>query len=124
MLIKIAICDDEIGTCSDIENMILNYAELQALQIDTKVFYSGETLFKALENKDKYIRLNHLMKNDFLFHIGKSTHRLYLDEIFYFSYVSIYHYDAVQMTDGTILPISQKYRKHIKSCLTELYRNG
>ena len=208
MLIRIAICDDEIGTCSDIENMILNYAKLQALQIDTEVFYSGETLFKTIENKDKYglifldiqllqldgvqvgkqirerlgnekisivyisskdkyIRLNNLMKNDFFFHIGKSIQRLYLDEIFYFacngkkieihtdagvttfygtmqevaeqvdgkgfwtihksyivnsSYVSIYKYDAVQMTDGTILPISQKYRKLMKSCLTELYR--
>ena len=38
------------------------------------------------------------------------------------SYVSIYKYDAVQMTDGTILSISQKYRKLMKSCLTELYR--
>ena len=239
VLIRIAICDDEIGTCSDIENMILNYAKLQALQIDTEVFYSGETLFKTIENKDKYglifldiqllqldgvqvgkqirerlgnekisivyissketyamslfqvrpldflikpitqktvnetidkyIRLNNLMKNDFFFHIGKSIQRLYLDEIFYFacngkkieihtdagvttfmtrqyrlkqilelfpayfeqchksyivnsSYVSIYKYDAVQMTDGTILPISQKYRKLMKSCLTELYR--
>ena len=54
VLIRIAICDDEIGTCSDIENMILNYAKLQALQIDTEVFYSGETLFKTIENKDKY----------------------------------------------------------------------
>lgn len=239
VLIRIAICDDEIGTCSDIENMILNYAKLQALQIDTEVFYSGETLFKTIENKDKYglifldiqllqldgvqvgkqireqlgnekisivyissketyamslfqvrpldflikpitqknvnetidkyIRLNNLMKNDFFFHIGKSIQRLYLDEIFYFacngkkidihteagittfygtmrevveqvdgkgfwtihksyivnsSYVSIYQYDAVQMTDGTILPISQKYRKPMKSCLTELYRKG
>ena len=53
VLIRIAICDDEIGTCSDIENMILNYAKLQALQIDTEVFYSGETLFKTIENKDK-----------------------------------------------------------------------
>ena len=34
--------------------MILNYAKLQALQIDTEVFYSGETLFKTIENKDKY----------------------------------------------------------------------
>ena len=47
-MFKIAICDDEIGTCSDIENMILNYAKLQALQIDTEVFYSGETLFKTI----------------------------------------------------------------------------
>ncbi len=239
VLIRIAICDDEIGTCSDIENMIFNYAKRQALQIDTEVFYSGETLFKAIENKDtyglifldiqllqldgvqvgkqireqlgnekisivyissketyamslfqvrpldflvkpitqkdvdgtldQYIRLNHLRNNDFFFHVGKSIQRLYFDEIFYFacngkkieihtevgvtafygamqevagqvdgkgfwtihksyivnaSYVSIYRYDAVQMTDGTILPISQKYRKHMKACLTRLYRKG
>lgn len=238
-MIRIAICDDETGTCSDIENMILNYAKLQALQIDTEVFYSGETLFKAIENNDnyglifldiqllqldgvqvgrrireqlgnekisivyissketyamslfqvrpldflikpitqknideimdKYIWLNNLLKNDFFFHIGKSIQRLYLDEIHYFacngkkieihteadvtafygtmqevteqvdgkgfwtihksyivnsSYVSVYQYDAVQMTDGTVLPISQKYRKLMKSCLTELYRRG
>ncbi len=53
-MIRAAICDDEIGTCSEIENMILNYARLQALQIDTKVFYSGETLFQTIKNKDKY----------------------------------------------------------------------
>lgn len=238
-MIRAAICDDEIGTCSDIENMILNYAKRQALQIDTEVFYSGETLFWTIKNKDKYdlifldiqlvqlngvqvgkqireqlgnekisivyisaketyamslfqvrpldflikpvkqknidetldkyIRLNHLMKNDFFFHTGKSIQRLYLDEISYFacngkkidiytdggittfygtmqeverqvkgkgfwvihksyivnsSYVSIYRYDAVQMTDGTILPISQRYRKPMKTCLAELYGKG
>ena len=53
-MIRAAICDDEIGTCSDIENMILNYAKRQALQIDTEVFYSGETLFWTIKNKDKY----------------------------------------------------------------------
>ena len=36
--------------------MILNYAKLQALQIDTEVFYSGETLFKAMENKENATR--------------------------------------------------------------------
>ena len=50
-MIRVAICDDEIGTCSDIENMILNYAKLQALQIDTKVFYSGETLFQTIKEQ-------------------------------------------------------------------------
>ena len=55
VLIRIAICDDEIGNFALIlKNMILNYAKLQALQIDTEVFYSGETLFKTIENKDKY----------------------------------------------------------------------
>ncbi|MCI9067535.1 MAG: DNA-binding response regulator [Lachnospiraceae bacterium] len=189
-MIRVAICDDEIGTCSDIENIVLNYARRQALKIDTEVFYSGETLFQAIENKDNYDRVfldiqlleldgvqvgkqireqlgNERIRNDFFFPIGKSIQRLYLDEIFYFacngkridiysdmgvttfygtmrevaeqvngkgvwiihksyivnsSYVSIYQYDTVQMTDGTILPISPKYRKLMKACLTELYR--
>ena len=56
-MIRVAICDDEIGTCSDIENIVLNYARRQALKIDTEVFYSGETLFQAIENKDNYDRV-------------------------------------------------------------------
>lgn len=64
-MIRAAICDDEIGTCSEIENMILNYARLQALQIDTEVFYSGETLFQTIKNKDKYYisLLRHLRRS-------------------------------------------------------------
>ncbi len=45
---RIAICDDEIGTCSDLENMILGFANQHALQIETEVFYSEEMLYHAL----------------------------------------------------------------------------
>lgn len=34
--------------------MILDHARIQALQIETEVFYSGETLFRAIKDKDKY----------------------------------------------------------------------
>jgi len=40
------------------------------------------------------------------------------------SFISVYHYDSVEMTDGTLLPISQKYRKAMKESLTEKYRKG
>ena len=40
------------------------------------------------------------------------------------AFVSVYHYDSVQMTDGTRLPISQKYRKAMKENLTERYQRG
>ena len=53
---------------------------------------------------------------------GKGFWTIHKSYIVNSSYVSIYKYDAVQMTDGTILPISQKYKKLMKSCLTELYR--
>lgn len=236
-VIQIAICDDEIGTCSEIENMVIQYGNSHALQIETEVFYSGETLFdffqkeylfdlifldiqlfqldgvqvgklirEQLKNEKvsivyissketyamslfqvrpldfiikpitqdkifsvlkKFVMLNEINKNEFYFGIGKSIFKLYLDEIRYFacsakkieiyadsgvkefygnmqevwkqvngkgfwtihksyivnvSFISSYHYDSVQMMDGTILPISQKYRKTIKKHLTEQYR--
>lgn len=236
-MIRIAICDDEIGTCSDLEQMVLDFARRRALQMETEVFYSGETFYRSIQEQcpfdlcfldilllemdgvqvgrrireqlgnDKisivyissretyamslfqvrpldflikpltrvkvtavlgqFIRLSEANKREFYFHVGKSVHRLYLDEIFYFAcngrkieiytgsgrqefyggmrevweqvegkgfwsihksyivntaFVSVYHYDSVQMTDGTRLPISQKYRKAVKDNLTERYQ--
>ena len=40
------------------------------------------------------------------------------------AFVSVYHYDSVQMTDGTCLPISQKYRRAMKGYLAERYQKG
>lgn len=233
---QIAICDDEVGTCSDIENMILDYACGHALQIETEVFYSGETLYRSIEEQcmydmifldiqllaldgvqvgklirerlnnekvsivyissnetyamslfqvrpmdflikpitkdkivstlDKFMHLKEVNKQEFYYKMGKSLYRLYIDEIHYFAckakkieiytnagktdfysgmrevwkqvegkgfitihksyiintvYVSIYHYDSVQMSDGTVLPVSQKYRKILKDRLTKEY---
>lgn len=39
-------------------------------------------------------------------------------------FVSVYRYDSIQMADGTVLPISQKYRKSMKENLTEKYQKG
>ena len=239
VLIRIAICDDEIGTCADVENLIISYAKSHALQIETEVFYSGETLYASIQGEcsfdlifldielfelngiqvgkqireqlrnenicivyisskevyamnlfqvrpldflikpiteekiritlEKFIRLSETLKTAFYFNIGKSIHKLRLDEIRYFAcngkkieiytgtgktefygamqevleqisgkgfwtihksyvvnaaYVSVYHHDSVELTDGTVLPISQKYRKAMKSSLAELYRKG
>lgn len=236
---RIAICDDEIGTCSDLEKMILDFAGRRALQIETEVFYSGETFYCSIQGEcpydlvfldiqllemdgvlvgrqireqlgndkisivyissketyamslfqvrpldflikplteekvaatlEQFIRLSEANKNEFYYHAGKSLCRLYLDEIHYFAcngrkveihtgsgqrefygamrqvweqvegkgflvihksyivnamFVSVYHYDSVQMTDGVRLPISQKYRKAMKAKLTERYQRG
>lgn len=236
---RIAICDDEIGTCSDLEKMILDFADCLALQIETEVFYSGETFYgsiqehcpydlifldiqllemdgvqvgrqireqlgndkisivyisaketyamslfqvrpldflikpltkeKVVATLEQFLRLSEAGKNEFYYHAGKSVCRLYLDEIRYFAcngrkveiytgsgqrefygamrevwgqvegkgfwiihksyivntaFVSVYHYDSVQMTDGTRLLISQRYRKAIKQKLTERYQRG
>lgn len=47
-MFKVAICDDEIGTCNDIENIILSFSKSYAIQIETEVFYSGETLYYSI----------------------------------------------------------------------------
>lgn len=53
-MINIAICDDEIGTCSEIDDMICVYAKTHALQIETEVFYAGETLYSSMQEENKY----------------------------------------------------------------------
>lgn len=238
-MIQIAICDDEIGTCSQLEDMIAGYARGRGLKIETEVFYSGETLYRAIRDScpfdlilldiqlyqldgvelgrrireelndekvsivyissretyamslfqvrpldflvkpitqekmedilDKFIRLKKLRKQEFYFHVGKSVCRLYLDEILYFacsgkkveahtssecrefyggmrevwqqvegkgfwiihkSYivnsacVSVFSYDSLKLSDGTVLPISQKYRRSMKENLMESCRRG
>lgn len=238
-MIQIAICDDEIGTCSEIENMILAFAKYHALQIDTEVFYSGESFYSEMKEKHdfdlvfldiqlmemdgvqigkrireelgnekicivyisskesyamslfqvrpmdflikpiiekdiheilkKFLYLSEINRKIFSCSIGKGISRIHFDEILYFScngkkieihtltkvqefygtmqevqeqtdgngfwvihksyivnssFVVMYHYDSIQMTDGTILPISQRFRKIMKDNLTEAYRRG
>ncbi len=48
-MFRIAICDDEQVICSQIENIILNYAAENNEKIDTQVFYSGEELGRFLD---------------------------------------------------------------------------
>ena len=38
-MISITICDDEPGTCSDIENIILNYTHSHAIETEIEIFY-------------------------------------------------------------------------------------
>lgn len=48
-MFRIAICDDEQVICSQIENIITNFAAENNEKIDTQVFYSGEELSRFLE---------------------------------------------------------------------------
>lgn len=41
---NIGICDDGENVCTSIENMLLQYAKEKNMQIDTNVWYSGESL--------------------------------------------------------------------------------
>lgn len=48
-MFKIAICDDEQVICSQIESILLDYSKRTHLKVDVIVFYSGEKLYKYME---------------------------------------------------------------------------
>ena len=52
--------------------------------------------------------------------IGKGFLAIHKSYIVNTMFISAYHYESVKITDGTVLPISQKYRKKMKSYLLEL----
>lgn len=54
---------------------------------------------------------------------GKGFWLIHKSYIVNSAYVSAYHYDFVEMVDGTQLPISQKYRKEMKENLMKKYQH-
>lgn len=46
---RIGICDDEAGTCSELEKMIEGFARTHSLAVKTKVWYTGEALCDSLD---------------------------------------------------------------------------
>lgn len=52
---------------------------------------------------------------------GKGFLTIHKSYIINTAFVSVYHYDSVQMSDGAVLPISQKYRRIMKEKLTLKY---
>lgn len=53
-VIKIAICDDDNYICSDIEKMILDYAQTSTIQMDVEVFYTGEALIDFIKTEHPF----------------------------------------------------------------------
>lgn len=49
MLVKAAICDDEISVCNELEAIIEGYAEQKKIAIEIGIFYTGEALCKNPE---------------------------------------------------------------------------
>ena len=225
-MIRIAVCDDEVSTCSKIEKAILDFAKGRGFQVETEVFYSGEGLNRVVSEDDlvfldimllemdgvrlgrkireelgnerisivyissresyamslfsvrpldflikpvirerlygtldTFLRLRENGAGEFLYKAGKSLGRLYLDQILYFAcngkkveihaslggrefygnmrevwsqvegkgflaihksyvvntaYVSVYRYDSVELSDGVVIPVSQRYRKILR----------
>lgn len=50
---NVLICDDEKSTCTELENLILQYADERAARINVDVFYCGDALTKYLSTGNK-----------------------------------------------------------------------
>lgn len=47
-MLSIAVCDDNVGVCSEIEQIALDYSKKKAIPIHVEVYFSGESLFEDL----------------------------------------------------------------------------
>lgn len=47
----VGICDDEKGTCAELENLLYQYGKSYGLKLDVNVWYTGEGLCASLEKK-------------------------------------------------------------------------
>ena len=43
------ICDDEISTCAEIEQMLLQFAFEKCMKLEVDIFYSGDVLTQNLK---------------------------------------------------------------------------
>ena len=136
-MISITICDDEPGTCSDIENIILNYTHSHAIETEIEIFYSGETLYESME---KGYRTDLLFLDIQLFEmngveVGKKIREQLGNEkisIIYISSKETYAMSLFQVRplDFLIKPITQKtvnetIDKYIRlNNLRKVYKNN
>lgn len=50
-MFKIAICDDVMAVCHDIERVLIQYAKDNKIPIDIEVFYNGESLYDFMREE-------------------------------------------------------------------------
>lgn len=50
-MLNIAICDDDIMFCTHLENILLNISRKTGIELETEVFYTGESLYNALSTQ-------------------------------------------------------------------------
>lgn len=49
---KIGICDDEKGTCAELEEILYRYAQNRGLKCDINIWYTGEELCEYLRREN------------------------------------------------------------------------
>lgn len=113
--LKIAICDDEPGTCSEIEEAVMKFARQKGLDIRVELFYTGEALYHYMVKVSSFdlifldIRLERLSGVD----IGRMIREELRNEKTQIVYISsrqsyAMHLFAVRPMDFLIKPLSEE----------------
>lgn len=53
-MLKIAICDDDLGFTGSLENLVLEESRSMGLRVDTDVFFDGNILLKSIQSGERY----------------------------------------------------------------------
>mgnify|MGYP000001866030 FL=1 len=53
-MLKIAICDDDLGFTGSLETMVLEESRSIGIRVDTNVFSDGKTLLKSIRSGERY----------------------------------------------------------------------
>ena len=53
-MLKIAICDDDLGFTGSLETMVLEESRSIGIRVDTNVFSDGKTLLKSIQSGERY----------------------------------------------------------------------
>lgn len=53
-MLRIAICDDDLGFTGSLENLVLEESRSMGLRVDTDVFSDGNTLLKSIQSGESY----------------------------------------------------------------------
>lgn len=100
-MVNIAICDDNIAICSEIENILLKYAQKNSIKFNIDIFYSGEEIYNFLTNGDKYniIFMDIEMRKLNGIQLGLKIRDELEDEITKIVYISSYEGYAMELFD-------------------------
>ena len=53
-MLKIAICDDDLGFTGSLENLVLEESQSMGIRVNTDVFSDGKTLLKSIQSGEGY----------------------------------------------------------------------
>jgi len=128
---NIGICDDEKSTCTELENMIIEYKRINQIQIETEVWYTGESLcndFKKNRDCDlifldiKLIKLSGIEVGNYI----RNELEDYRTFIVYISSKTNYamHLFKTQPFDFLVKPFNQKQVNDILDNAIKRWING